>query len=131
MADKYTPVVFNEGAPLDPQKLNDMQTNISNLVGDVGGLKNATVDSTYVLVTDGGTYMTDDLKTGTASETEVPYSASFSGVPRIVASIGSALNSGEIVTVSIKSGDTKPIIQVWTNKSRGPVRVNWMAFEKK
>lgn len=128
---EYKPVVFNEGAPLDPQKLNDLQTNITNLVGDVGGLKNSTTDSTYTLLTDAGTYMTDDLVVGTADEYEVPYSASFSKAPRIIASIGTSIQPGYIVTVSIKDAATNPKIQVWTNKARGPIRVNWMAFEKK
>ena len=129
MAD-YTPVIFNEGAPLDPQKLNDLQINISNLVGDVGGLKSATLDAQYTVKTDAGYFKTDDLKTGSPYTLEVPYSSSFAGVPKIIASIGSAISSGEIVTVSVASSTSKPTIQVWTNKNRGPVTVNWIAFEK-
>jgi hypothetical protein len=129
---EYKPVVFNEGAPLDPQKLNDMQTNISNLVGDVGGLKNTTLDSTYTLLTDAGSFMTGDLTANSKNnQGEVAYSASFTGVPRIVASIGSSIGVGDIVTVSIEDGATKPSINVHTNKNRGPVRINWMAFQKK
>jgi len=131
MADKYTPVTFNAGAPLDPQKLMDMQSNITNLVVDVNKLSNTTLDQQYTIVTDAGSFMTDDLKVGTAYTLEVPYSSSFTGVPRVISSVGSSLGSGEIVTTSIASGSTKPTIQVWTNKNRGPVRINWMAFEKK
>lgn len=129
---EYKPVVFNEGAPLDPQKLNDMQTNISNLVGDVGGLKNTTLDSTYTLLTDAGSFMTGDLLANNKNnQGEVAYSASFTGVPRIVASVGSSIGVGDIVTVSIENGADKPSINVHTNKNRGPVRINWMAFQKK
>lgn len=130
---EYKPVVFNEGAPLDPQKLNDMQTNISNLVGDVGGLKNSTLDSTYTLLTDAGSFMTGELTAGSKNnQGEIAYSASFTGVPRIIASIGSSIGAGDIVTVSIEDGSTtRPSINVHTNKNRAPVRINWMAFEKK
>ena len=129
---EYKPVVFNEGAPLDPQKLNDMQTNISNLVGDVGGLKNTTLDSTYTLLTDAGSFMTGDLRADNKNnQGEVAYSASFTSVPRIVASVGSSIGVGDIVTVSIENGADKPSINVHTNKNRGPVRINWMAFQKK
>lgn len=127
----YQPVVFNEGAPLDPSKLMELQANITGIVADVGSLKNQTETSTYTVLTDAGTYMTEALVAGTPHELDVPYSASFSKAPRVIASIGSSIGSGEIVTVSVKDGDTKPKIQVWTNKARGPVRVNWMAFEKK
>ena len=130
MADKYTPVTFNAGAPLDPQKLMDLQTNVTTLVADVNKLNNTTLDQQYTMLTDGGSYLTDDLKVGTPHLLEVPTSSAFSEVPRIVASIGSSL-SGEIVTISIANSSTKPTIQVWTNKNRGPVRINWMAFEKK
>jgi hypothetical protein len=131
MADKYTPVTFNAGAPLDPQKLMDMQSNITSLVVDVNKLSNTTLDQQYTIVNDAGSFMTDDLKVGTPYLLEVPYSSSFTGVPRIISSIGSSLGSSEIVTTAIANASTKPTIQVWTNKNRGPVRVNWMAFEKK
>jgi hypothetical protein len=132
MAQTYVPVTFNEGAPLDPQQLMKLQSNITSLVGDVNGLKNATADASYTMLTDGGYFETEDLKAGTAYEYEVPYSSAFdeSSPPRIIATVSSVL-SGEIITLSVKSSSTKPTIQVWTNKARKGIWINWMAFQKK
>lgn len=134
MAGTYNPVTFNEGEPLDPQKLMQLQANVTNLVTDVNkiGLQNATDGTSYSMLTDGGNFETEDLKVGTPFEYEVPYSSTFdeSSPPRIIATVSSIL-SGEIVTLSVKSSSTKPIIQVWTNKARKGVWINWFAFQKK
>lgn len=131
MVSTYKPVSFNEGAPLDPQKLMELQANVTSLVTDVNNLTNTTLEDQYTLKIDGGSFMTDDLQVGKPYTKEVPYSPIFTGVPSIVASIGSGIGDGSIVTISIADADTKPKIQVHTNKNRGPVRINWMAFQKK
>jgi hypothetical protein len=130
MANKYTPVTFNAGAPLDPQKLMDLQSNITSLVTDVNGLTNATLDQQYTLKIDGGSYVTGKLTAGSADTEQVVTSASFSGVPFIIASVGSSLAKDEVVTVSITSAGVAPSIRVISNKNREPVRINWIAFEK-
>jgi hypothetical protein len=132
MAGTYTPVAFNEGEPLDPQKLMQLQSNVTNLVGDVNGLKNSTADASYTMLTDGGNFETEDLKVGTPFEYEVPYSSAFdeSSPPRIIATVSSNLN-GEIVTLSVKTSNKNPTIQVWTNKARKGIWINWFAFQKK
>ncbi len=130
MADKYTPVTFNAGAPLDPQKLMDMQSNITTLVTDVNNLNNTTLENQYTLKIDGGSYVTGKLTAGVADTEQVVTTAAFSGVPFIIASVGSSLAKDEIVTVSITSAGSAPSIRVISNKSRDGVRINWIAFEK-
>lgn len=128
----YEQIIFNEGAPLDPQKLNDLQINVSTIVGDLTKIKNATIDQEYVMQTDGGYVITDALVANTISNIEVPYSPLFVGVPTIVASVGGPLNQKDVVTLSIKDADRKPMIQVQCNVNKpSGIRINWIAFEKK
>jgi len=130
MTNKYTPVTFNAGAPLDPQKLMDLQSNITSLVTDVNGLTNASLDNQYTLKIDGGSYLTGKLTAGVFDTEQVVTTAAFSGAPFIIASVGSSLAKDEVVTVSIASAGNAPSIRVISNKSRDAVRINWIAFEK-
>ena len=128
----YEQIIFNEGAPLDPQKLNDLQINVSTIVGDLTKIKNATIDQEYVMQTDGGYFVTDALTANVISTVEVPYSPLFTNIPTIVACVGSSLNAKDVVTLSIKDPDRKPMIQIQCNVSKpNGIRINWMAFEKK
>ncbi len=130
MANKYTPVTFNAGAPLDPQKLMDLQSNITTLVTDVNNLTNTTLEDQYKLKIDGDSYITGELSAGVADIRQVTTTSSFSKAPFIIASVGSELAKDEIVTVSITSAGSSPSIKVLSNKTRKPVRINWIAFEK-
>ena len=137
MAGTYNPVTFNEGEPLDPQKLMQLQANVTNLVTDVNkiGLQNATDGTSYSMLTDGGSFETEALVVGTPFEYKVPYSSAFdeSSPPKIIATVSSVLpeKGGEIITLSVKSSNSEPTIQVWTNKARKGVWINWFAFQKK
>lgn len=135
MAGTYNPVTFNEGEPLDPQKLMQLQANVTNLVTDVNkiSLQNATDGTSYSMLTDGGYFQTDALVAGKSFDYPVPYSSAFdeSSPPRIVATVSSNLKKGQIVTLSVKDSNQKPVIQVWTNVSMDPVWINWFAFQKK
>lgn len=131
MAERFTPVVFNEGAPLDPSKLNDLQNNLASLVQDVGGLKNTTLDATYTIVMDAG-YVELDLDKEKISEAEVKYNATiFKEVPQITISVGSSISATTDVRIGLKDARTKPTIQVIANTARTNFRVNWIATEKK
>lgn len=131
MAEKFTPVVFNEGAPLEPSKLNDLQNNLSSLVQDVGGLKNATAEATYTVVMDCG-FESVDLVANTMKEVEVRYNAAiFTGIPQITMSVGSAISATTNIEIGLKDSTTKPTIQILSAVNRSGFKINWIATEKK
>ena len=135
MADfKIEPVVFNEGAPLDPTDLQKLQANITNLSSQI--LFNQTLDGQKLQpIVDYGQVSVSAIAAGAISAAvPITYNTSFGTVvPTVVATLASTLRAKEQVSIQIVNGDTlTPKIVVGSNlATAGTALVNWIAIANK
>lgn len=106
MSDKWNPITFYEGAPIDPSALNQLMTNITYVYTQASNLLDATsnngqTESTLPIVY--GNDVTVQL-TGGKGQATINFGNKFSTTPTIVASITKALNSDNVqFSVSAKA----------------------------
>ena len=126
MAQSLRTVEFNEGEPLDPNKLNDLKFNI--IVAYEAAVKN-TSDTGQVTRFDSG-FVLVDIKKGVGLSTEIGLGT----LPNayIVTSIGSELKAGVQATLSIVGSTAKPQIRVSTSPAidRSNFRINYLLVSK-
>ncbi len=142
MAETWKSVVFNEGAPLDPNDLNQLQTNLTNVFNTSKSLLNATKDASgtnRVAIIDSNTEtITLSGKANTPSAAfPVTFSSSFSAGTEIAftASVGEAptaamgvISVAAVVTPGTLSGK----LYVTTSLGKaGTIKVNWIAAQLK
>ncbi len=140
MTEKWKSVTFNEGAPFDPNDLNQLQSNLTDVFTTSKSLLNATRDASgqnRVAIVDQGT-ATLTLKGSTPVSQTVTFTSSFvSGQETgFVASVGQALTAAiGIVSVSaVKNAQgTGGTIYAASNnaKATGDIKINWMAAQLK
>lgn len=127
----FEAVVFNEGEPLDPDKLNKLQTNISNTYQTSSTLYNATVvgqqSSPYVTVMNSGEVIFTGIKKGSKIATTYSPGSMFTGKPVVIVGVRSDLRDGEQISVSA----TESHIYISSNMDRTSCKVEWIAMEKK
>ena len=130
----FETVVFNEGEPLDPDKLNKLQTNIANTYQTSSTLYNATVGNqtmAYVPVMNNGFVVFEKLEANKLSKLSFDPGTMFTSTPYVVAGLRSTPYEGEQITVSVINLTGKPEICAISNKSHANVRVEWIAMQKK
>jgi hypothetical protein len=130
----FEAVVFNEGEPLDPDKLNKLQTNIANTYQTSSTLYNATKGSqtvAYVPIMNSHYVEFEKLEPGVVSKLGFDPGTMFTGIPFVVACLRSDLSKGEQVSVSVINVSNKPEIVIVSNQKRGKTRVDWIAMQKK
>ena len=130
----FETVVFNEGEPLDPDKLNKLQTNIANTYQTSSTLYNATVGAqtqAYVPVMNCGYLEFPKLTANKVARLSFDPGTMFTGTPFVVASVRSNFEDAEQITVSVVALTSKPEILCMSTKNRTNVRVEWIAMEKR
>lgn len=130
----FETVIFNEGEPLDPDKLNKLQTNIANTYQTSSTLYNATVGNqtqAYVPVMNCGYLEFPKLVANKVSRLEFNPGNMFTGIPIVVANCRNTFEDGEQITVSVVGLASKPEILCMSTKGRSNVRVEWIAMEKR
>lgn len=131
----FEAVVFNEGEPLDPDKLNKLQTNIANTYQTSSTLYNATVGNqtvAYVPIMNCGS-LEFDLTANVAAKKSFDPGTMFTNdpPPHVVATINGVISDKEQISLSVVGVGTKPEIYVISTKARKGVRVDWIAIQKK
>lgn len=129
MADQLRAVEFNEGEPLDPNKLNDLKHNI--IITYEEAVKNNS-DAGYKTLFDSG-YVDIIIKKDTGTATSEEISLGTLPNPSIITSIGSLLAVGTLATLSIQDATTRPKIRVSispVSKSDRTLRVNYLLVSK-
>jgi hypothetical protein len=132
----FETVVFNEGAPLDPDTLTKLQSNITSVYSQQG-LLNTTVTGLQGQVTssftDSGrvniTGMSKDKWTGSVT---VPVSSSFTKNAAISVTSNQQLSAGEVVTfytAQVENGSFKIFAQ--SSGSRSTLWVHYIITDKK
>lgn len=127
----FTPIVFNEGAPLDPAQLNNLQTNITALYQD-SSLKDSSADGISALVR-GGQVSFGNMVAGERKRVPLNLPAIFADLaaPFVVATFRNQLGKDHIVSVSVdsiaKSQSGGAGITLVTNKAINNALVDWIA----
>ena len=139
MAGTWNVVTFNEGAPFDPNDLNQLQLNLTDVFTKSTNLLNATKDASgknRVAVTDQG-FVEIVLKGTAAAEASVTFTPSFTAGTDtgFVASMAQALTSttGNVsVSAVLNSDKTGGKIYAVSNKATtSKIIVNWIATQLK
>lgn len=128
----FNPVTFNEGAPLDPKALNDLQTNATIAYTQSNNLVNSSNGSQYTTIMDCGIVQIKTTTPGVAVSADVDMSAfSDPSLVRITANVASGFAPAKNETVSIMiQKDSKP--KIWlTSTVNHTYTVNWIAVQKK
>ena len=134
----FTPITFNEGEPLDPSKLMQLQTNISSMQEQVSGLQSSTQAETYVTLVDFGQVGDIKIPKDTLSQgislTTNNNLESYGNV-KFVVSVASVVEKDENITATVRTsgGGQNPTLYVRSNKDHSvtPIKINWIAAVKK
>lgn len=125
MAQQLRAVEFNEGEPLDPNKLNDLKHNI--IVAYEEATKN-NLDTTYKTLFDSG-YVDIAVKEGVGLSEEISLGTLTNAF--ILPSIGGTLNPGIQATLSIVNPTTRPQIRVSLSQAlTRTLKVNYLLVSK-
>lgn len=129
----YSSVVFNEGEPLDPNKLNQLQLNLSDVYKTSSSLYNATLNDqgapTIPVITSGQFNITTSL--GVSESVLLPVSPSFKSIPRFFCTIGGGSLGGAQITLAIKNATSAPALYTIATKAGLTITINWLAIENK
>lgn len=116
----FIPVVFNDGEPLDPTKLNNLMANITNVYAAQSSLNNSTVDGTPigVPVVWLGQHKFEDLKNGDIQTIPLNFEGRFteeelkSGKVRVNATIRTRVSKTFNPGVSVDSVSSAPTLAI-------------------
>ena len=126
---QLTPVTFNEGEPLDVNKLNNLVTNVTNTYTTASQLQNSTTTGTQTITFDAGTVVVTTQAKTTFGSTTLPINPKFgTNIPNYIVSINSDLANDEVVSLGIKTPKTAPAVVVNSNKLNKSYDVNWIAY---
>jgi len=134
----FETITFNEGEPLDPNKLNKLQENIVTTYANSNTLFNSVLDgqtSSFKTVTNAGTVKCSGVSKGTSQSFEIDLGTGFSNIssypPRIVVSLAGGLRAGESVTLSVSGAATlSPRVHVSNvNSASNTFDVTWIAVQ--
>jgi hypothetical protein len=122
-------VLFSEGEPLDPNKLNDLIQNIKTVYEMAS--KQYSSDGTYKTVIDSGSVLVKIDEKGNGVS-EVIRSTTLSK-PLLIASVGATLAEKVQATLSIVNPDTNPQVRVYMSpapKNGRTLKINYILVEK-
>ncbi len=128
MAD-LIPVTFNEGEPLDVNKLNNIRLNQVTTYEMASSLQNATIDGkTFPKIDFGSVNVV--TKVGSSVAVNLPISASFTGAATFIVSIGGGSIKDAIAIPRVINGSTpNPQVIINSNKAVGTIVVNYIAIQ--
>ena len=132
MAD-LIPVTFNEGEPLDVNKLNNLRLNQVKTYEIASSLQNSTIDGKTVPMIDYGSVTVTVNRIGSNGPVSLPVNANFVGTPTFILSIGGGSVGDAIVSPRIVNGtSTAPQVYVQSNVALNkPIQVNYIAVQNK
>lgn len=108
------PVVFSEGEPLDPNKLNDLRSNITNTYQVSAGLQNAFANQAKTILLDVGVTESKKVNKGKVpTEYFLPINSKFgNNTPTYVVSLKGQINTGDSTGISYSENNGKPTAYV-------------------
>ena len=131
MAD-LIPVTFNEGEPLDVNKLNNLRLNQVTTYQIASSLQNSTIDGKTVPMIDFDTVNVTVSKIGANGPVPLPINANFVGIPTFIVSIGGGEIGSAIVSARVVSASTTPGVVVQSSAALNKtIQVNYIAIQNK
>jgi len=134
----FETITFNEGEPLDPNKLNKLQENIVTTYSTANNLFNSTLGgqtSSFKAITNAGTVECTGVSKGTTKSFDLDLGTGFSNVssnpPRIVVSLAGGLATGDSVTLSV-AGAATASPKLWVsnvNSAKSTFNVTFIAVQ--
>lgn len=131
MADQYVPVTFNDGAPLDPQKLMELQSNVKTLFEETTKLKNSTGTANYTVATDCGRISLENIKANVSISTEPIAVTNFTDGAVVVAIPGSNTKGAQITINSSSVANGTFTLSVKSNLDLAKLWINWHIAQRK
>jgi hypothetical protein len=128
----YTPVPFNEGAPLDPALLMALQNNVKVAFTTSMDLSNSTGEKVYKIKSDCGKIKIGGLEGNKDGRVTVKV-PTFTSEMIAVATVASATNLKEQITLEIKNPQDDGSFDIVARSSvsgRKEVWVNWHVSEQ-
>jgi hypothetical protein len=135
MADSLISKPFSEGAPLDPNALNDLRADLVNTYAKANVLYNSTESGqtkSYKYIFNCGTESFEDLEVNTPKSIPLDLGTGFdaSPAPKVVATIRTSLKKGETVSTYVTSSNGGNW-QLWvTSNVKKKINVDWIAIQK-
>ena len=130
-------VVFNEGEPLDPDKLNKVQANILSVYSTTG-LLNTTITGIQgqltTSITDSGKTTVTGMTTNKFGSVSVPVSGTFTSNAIIVATVAQTLGDSDeqvVIYINPVSGGSFKLSAKSSNSARKSLVINYIITEKK
>lgn len=134
----FETITFNEGEPLDPNKLNKLQENIVTTYSTANNLFNSTLDgqtSSFKAITNAGFVECTGVSKGTTKSFDIDLGTGFSNAstnpPRIVVSLSGGLGTGDSITLSVAGASTSSP-KLWVsnvNSAKSTFNVTWIAVQ--
>ena len=129
-------VTFNEGEPLDIDKLNAISSNISNTWSATNAVFNTTVagqEQPFIPVMAFDQIEFKDVEPNTVYTLPLNFNNAFAGldVPRCVATVRSGLSAGQKVSVAVITLRDNPRVQVVSSLKEKSLLIDWIAVSKK
>lgn len=130
----YSSVVFNEGEPLDPTKLNKLQESLTEVFKT--SLSNSTVDengSTTIPLIHFGKITSGALRANTAAQISFPLPSFFnSELDVIVIASVAQIADNAIISVFARKDGSNCLILVTSSKDRSSgVAINYIMMQKR
>lgn len=135
----FETITFNEGEPLDPNKLNKLQENIVTTYSNANTLFNSTLNgqtSSFKPIINAGTVECTGVSKGTTKSFDIDLGTGFSTSsndpsPRIVVSLSGGLATGDSVILSVAGASTASP-KLWisnVNSAKSTFNVTWIAVQ--
>ena len=122
-------VTFQEGQPFDPNDLNQLQANLTQVFSQNKALENAFkvgTDQTLQLSANSVSVTVSTINTMT--KVDLPIDTKFGGkTPSYIVSLGSALNNKDVISVGSALDGGKPFAYIVSNRL-GTFTINFIAF---
>ena len=134
--DPFKPITFNEGEPLDPNKLNDMQKNTNTAYQASNIVYNSTLNAQsnpIVPVIKSGQLQLGKMAAKEIKTVALPSDLRIEGLPapQVVATFRNKGEKDQVVTVSVHEITTNPSVTVYTSTAISNCLVDWIAVTYK
>lgn len=135
MADSLISKPFSEGAPLDPNALNDLRTDLVNTYAKANVLYNNTENGktqSYKYIFNCGSESFTDLEVNTPKDIPLDLGTGFetSPAPKVTATVRTSLKKGEsVITYVTSSNGANWKLWVLSNVKKN-INVDWIAIQK-
>jgi hypothetical protein len=134
--DPLKKITFNEGEPLDPNKLNELQANASTAYTASYAVYNSTTNTQsnpIVPVIKSGQLQFGKMAAKEIKTISLPSDIRTEGLPapQVVASFRNKGEKDQIVTVSVHEITTNPSVTVYTSTAISNCLVDWIAVTYK